>query len=258
MAGKLFAHVRQQWIGTLALLLVLTGGTAYALDGTNTVYTDDIVDGEVRNDDLGADSVGSAKIIDKQVKNADLSIGASSSNTIADGGIQGVDVKNDTLGGAQINESTLFNDSSLNAGDIDEESLNLMQGRGLVLVRARSMPAGNFYANVMGPFNGDFVLPFNLRYICVDAPTSTNGAWGFENRTADAINLFVDNGSATPSYVGELAGNAEHFEAAFFGGDYLVFQAQYGDGRIVTIDAFSKHRTDGCHAQAQAVLSRVP
>ena len=66
MASRFLAHVRQKWIGVLALLLVLTGGTAYALDGSNTVFSDDIVNGEVRTDDLAANSVGSGKIADQQ------------------------------------------------------------------------------------------------------------------------------------------------------------------------------------------------
>ncbi len=79
---------------TLLAFVVLAGGTAYA---ANTVFSSDIVNGEVKNDDLAANAVGGAKIADRQVKNADLSIGASSSNTIADGGVQGIDVANDSL-----------------------------------------------------------------------------------------------------------------------------------------------------------------
>jgi hypothetical protein len=70
----------------------------------NHIRSGDIINGEVKNADLGADSVASGKIADQQVKNADLSIGASSSNTIADGGIQAIDVKNNTLTGTQVGE----------------------------------------------------------------------------------------------------------------------------------------------------------
>jgi hypothetical protein len=44
-------------IGTIALFLVLSGGTAVALSGSNTVFSDDIVDGQVRKNDL-ANSAG--------------------------------------------------------------------------------------------------------------------------------------------------------------------------------------------------------
>ena len=39
-------------ISTIALFLVLTGGTAVALNGANTVFSDDIVNGEVKSPDL--------------------------------------------------------------------------------------------------------------------------------------------------------------------------------------------------------------
>jgi hypothetical protein len=52
MASKLFAHLRRQWMGALALFLVLTGGTAVALDGHNTVFSDDIVNHQVKAKDL--------------------------------------------------------------------------------------------------------------------------------------------------------------------------------------------------------------
>ena len=102
-------HLRSNVVGYVALFCFAMAGTASATHpgGANTISSIDIINGEVANVDLAADSVGSGKIIDRQVKNADLSIGASSSNTIADGGIQAIDVKDDTLTGAQIDESTL-------------------------------------------------------------------------------------------------------------------------------------------------------
>lgn len=48
---RLLAHLRSQWAGLLALSLVLAGGTAYA---ANTVFTQDIVNGQVRPVDLYA------------------------------------------------------------------------------------------------------------------------------------------------------------------------------------------------------------
>jgi hypothetical protein len=133
MAERIRNHIRSNIVGFAALFLVLTGGSAYALDGSNTVFSDDIVNGEVKTGDIGdfevkgadvaPDSLGGAKIADGSVKNADLGAGASSSNTIADGGIQGIDVKNNTLTGTQIDEPTLFNDNSLTGGDIDESTL---------------------------------------------------------------------------------------------------------------------------------------
>jgi hypothetical protein len=63
------------------LLVVLSGGTAYALDGKNTVFTDDIVNGEVRSVDVANDDTAFA--------------------------LHGIDVANDSLTGTDIRESTL-------------------------------------------------------------------------------------------------------------------------------------------------------
>jgi hypothetical protein len=119
MSTRIRNHLRNNVVGYIALFLVLTGGTAQALNGSNTVFSDDIVNGEVKNADIGTsevkannvapDSLGSAKIADHSVKNADLSLGASSSNTIADGGIQNVDLGRDAVTSDKIQDGGVQN-----------------------------------------------------------------------------------------------------------------------------------------------------
>jgi hypothetical protein len=138
MHNRISSHVRSNIVGYIALFCFAMGGSAFALDGPlpgqNQVGSEDIINGEVKTADIGTsevkannvapDSLGGNKIVDRSVKNADLGLGASSSNTIADGGIQAIDVHPNTLGGGQIDESTLFNDNSLTGGDIDESTLS--------------------------------------------------------------------------------------------------------------------------------------
>jgi hypothetical protein len=69
---------RLVWI---CLVIILSGGTAYALDGKNTVFSDDIVNGQVRSSDVANDGTGF--------------------------GLRGGDVSNNSLTGSDINESTL-------------------------------------------------------------------------------------------------------------------------------------------------------
>jgi hypothetical protein len=45
-------------IATLALFLVLTGGTAVALNGVNTVDSGDIINGQVRGADVNESTLG--------------------------------------------------------------------------------------------------------------------------------------------------------------------------------------------------------
>ena len=225
MRSKLFVHLRRQWMGALALFLVLTGGAAYA---ANTVFSTDIVNGEVKTPDLATDAVVSGKIATGGVKTGDLAAASVNSDKVAD----------DSLTGSDVNESSLQ---------------GLVRGSGFARGRPRALPPNSF-GTVLGPLIGD-PLPFNLFYDCPPTPSSQNGGLRFRNETGSSINLFADNGSTGPSFAGELAGGAEHVEAAAFGGEHIVLSAQYEDGRIAVISAFSRHRADDCHVQAQVVLT---
>jgi hypothetical protein len=99
MQKRIRSHIRSNVVGYVALFFALSGGVAFATHpgGANTINSADIINGEVKNNDLGENSVGSGKIADQSVKNNDLSLGASSSNTIADDGVQSIDIKNETL-----------------------------------------------------------------------------------------------------------------------------------------------------------------
>jgi hypothetical protein len=59
MGRKAWSHLRSQWIGALALFLAISGGSAYALAGHNTVFSDDIVNRQVKKPDLADASVTS-------------------------------------------------------------------------------------------------------------------------------------------------------------------------------------------------------
>jgi hypothetical protein len=96
MAGKAVRAVRNQWMGALALFIVLAAGTAQAAD---TVFSTDIVDGQVKTVDLAAAAVTSDRI----------AAGAITTDKIKDGAIQGRDVLDNNLKGADIDESTLSN-----------------------------------------------------------------------------------------------------------------------------------------------------
>jgi hypothetical protein len=54
---------------TLALALALSGGVAYA---ANTIYSSDIVDGQVKRVDIGASAVNSGKVGDNSLKGIDI------------------------------------------------------------------------------------------------------------------------------------------------------------------------------------------
>ena len=106
-------HVRSNLVGYIALVLI--SGTAVALPGKNTVFSDDIVNGEVKKSDVDRNAITSGKILDGTVGNADLAPDAIDGTKTLDESLSGADVGDDTLtgtdvgsvGGADIDESTL-------------------------------------------------------------------------------------------------------------------------------------------------------
>jgi hypothetical protein len=75
-------------MATIAVFLVLSGGTAVALSGSNTVFSDDIVDNQVysadvRNDALGGGGLGAV----------DLKPGSVGSSEVVDSSLTGADVR---------------------------------------------------------------------------------------------------------------------------------------------------------------------
>ena len=129
MAARFLAHLRQQWIGVISLILVLTGGTAYALDGSNTVFSDDLVNGEVKVADIGQGAVAADEIANGQVKAAEIADGEVKSAEIANG-----QVKNGDIGAGEVRSGNVANDNltggdiapnSLKGADIDEATLDV-------------------------------------------------------------------------------------------------------------------------------------
>jgi hypothetical protein len=80
-------HIRSNVVGYVALFLVLSGGTAYALDGSNTVFSDDIVDNEVKTQDIGDRNVRTADIGTDAVITGKIEDGAVSTGKLADGAV---------------------------------------------------------------------------------------------------------------------------------------------------------------------------
>jgi hypothetical protein len=224
-----------------------------SLPGQNTVGSQDIINGEVTQNDIAPDAVGSAKIADQQVKNNDLGLGASSSNTIADGGIQGIDVRNNTLTGDDINESSLAglpfgNADTLDGMDSSEFApAQAVKGPGRAVGQALAVtPGANTF---LGPPLAGFL---RLSYFC-PSPTSNTGFLWIYNDSGSVANVFLDNGESNPTYRAMAAG-ANFFVAAAPAGDAFSIQAQGALG-IETIQVATVNRASDCHAQAQALLT---
>jgi|SRR3954447_17898765 hypothetical protein len=79
-------------VATLSLFLVLSGGTAVALTGSNTVFSDDIVDNQVKAGD---------------VRNDTLAGGGLTAPDLGPGSVGGSEVQSNSLTGPDVKESSL-------------------------------------------------------------------------------------------------------------------------------------------------------
>jgi hypothetical protein len=258
MQNRIREHIRSNIVGYIALFCFAMGGSAYALDGPlpgqNQVGSADIINGEVQNPDIGADSVASGKIDDRQVKNADLSIGASSSNTIADGGIQGVDVKNDTLTGTQILESSLG--KVPNADTLDGiDSADFARGHSRVL--HASEPIG-FESQA----SGDLIVVPGYGTVRFDCNATGQVAVDYTNDTNHIQFVVEDQGNPNPTAYRLVAGVATT-ETAHVDADSVTYHVSNGvDETAVIMVAGQKFNDpevpgDFCTLQATAI-ARIP
>jgi len=149
-------------VASLALFLVLSGGTAVALGGSNTVFSDDIVDGQVKAADLGPGSVAGSELQDNSVT--------------------GADVKESSLG--RVPQAA--NAGSVDGLDSTHFGLGVMGGVmkavgvGAVASGIQWAPSGASTASATGPFvapAGGFVAR-DLQ-ISLASPNAANETWSF-------------------------------------------------------------------------------
>ena len=140
MLARFLTHLHRQWMGALALFLVLSGGVAYAAD---TVFSSDIVDGEVKSVDIGTN----------QVRGVDVR-----NDTLAGGGLEGIDVADATLTGADMA------DESLAGVDVAEGGLTGADVADGSLVGSTEIGTNTLTGNEVGPnsIDTDEVVDFGL------------------------------------------------------------------------------------------------
>jgi uncharacterized protein YidB (DUF937 family) len=88
MSGRLGRHIRSNVIGYVALFLALSTGSAVALRGSNSVFSDDIVNGAVKTQDIN-DTSG--------VRSVDVR-----NDTFENGGLQAADLRSDSVGSGEV------------------------------------------------------------------------------------------------------------------------------------------------------------
>jgi hypothetical protein len=86
MLHSVLAHLRAQWMGALALALVIGGGTAYA-----------------------ANTIGSSDVIDESLQSVDVKNGEIGSQDLKNNATQGVDVRDGSLTGKDVGQAQFVN-----------------------------------------------------------------------------------------------------------------------------------------------------
>jgi hypothetical protein len=105
MLKKLRPHLTFANVTSVIALFVALGGTsAYA---ANTVFSSDIVDGQVKAADLGSLAVTAGKLSSGAVTNGKLGDGAVTASKVGKNAVSGQNVQDNSLTGADINEGTL-------------------------------------------------------------------------------------------------------------------------------------------------------
>ncbi len=112
MSAKLRAHIRGNIIGYVALFFALSTGSAVALTGSNTVFSDDIVDNEVRtadvrNDTLTGGGLAAADLKPGSVGTSEVSADSLGAGDLAPSSVGSSEVANDSLTGTDVSEATL-------------------------------------------------------------------------------------------------------------------------------------------------------
>lgn len=93
-------------------------GTAVALQGRNTVHSNDIVNGQVKTIDVAGGAITTGKIGPGEVTNADIAASAVDGSKVENRSLTGAEVFDETIGGIDVD--------TVGGGAIDESTLGIV------------------------------------------------------------------------------------------------------------------------------------
>ena len=125
MSSAIREHLRSNIVGYIAIFMFAIGGTAFAIDGPlpgqNQVGSQDIINGEVQQPDIGLQAVGTDQIKNNEVRSPDIKNGEVTTDDVLDETLTGADVLNNSIDGTDItNETLTTNDLQSNSVQFDE------------------------------------------------------------------------------------------------------------------------------------------
>ncbi len=119
-------NIRSSAIGLAAVVVLMGAGAAQSLTGSNTVFSDDIVNETVNSADVLNESLGTSDIRNESLTGADILNNSLRGADIFNGSIRGGDILNDSITGADVDESTLTvtpADNSVTSSEVEDDSL---------------------------------------------------------------------------------------------------------------------------------------
>ena len=255
MLARILNHLRAQWAGVLALVLVLTGGVAYA---ANTVFSSDIVDNQVFSADVRNAGLSGGGLAQADLRNDSVGTSQVLNDTLTGGGLTAADLRSGSVGSAEaagLGPADIANAASgsdnLNADKLDGlDSNSLVQGRGTLL--------SNRVVYVPGPDPAKTLLAIpglgELEAHCVFNEAQI--LW--RNTTPSTIDFWSHgagdwSGSLQSPHSVVFAVNSDGNEGATLA---LGVGNDPDPRRIATVHAFAFQSADGapCGFQAQGTL----
>jgi hypothetical protein len=163
-------------MATIAVFFVLSGGTAVALNGANTVFSDDIVNGEVKNADIGSNAVGSGKIVDGGVGSPDILDQSVQGTDILDGTVTNNDLRKNAVSSGKIIDGQVLTedvggsavtgdkvqDGALTGADVVESSLGIVPTAQVGIIGGVGRHTGDAFCNPEGPYIDCAITSINL------------------------------------------------------------------------------------------------
>ncbi len=136
-------HIRSNIIGYVALFFAFTA-SAVALPGVNTVFSDDIVNGEVKSADLSTDSVNGNKLRDNSTGSLHVIDNSLRTQDILDENLTGADLGPDSVGNSELATDAAGSDEiideSLGNSDLGTDSVGAWRSSTTPSAAPRSPP----------------------------------------------------------------------------------------------------------------------
>ncbi len=172
MSVQIRAHIRNNVVGYVALFAFAMSGSAYALSGTNTVDSGDIINGQVKAADIGAG----------QVKASDLTAGAVNGAKVANGSLSAADVDPTSLqrrvGGSCVAGSAIQS--------VNQDGTVACQPAGAGTITGVTAGTGLTGGGTSGSVGLDLASGFRLPQSCANGQVAKSdgvGSWSCANDT---------------------------------------------------------------------------